>query len=105
MITRSVRNPHGWLLPAAVAGALVLGQALVATAQSPAASAGASGDVHIALVLNDLTNPVSRPLRKGAEDAAAEHGFQLTIVGPNPSTAQAQIALLQDMQTQGVDGI
>lgn len=65
----------------------------------------APGDVSIALILNDLTNPVSLPLRKGAEDAAAELGFKLTVVGPNPSTAQAQIALLETMETQGVDGV
>src|SRR5579872_1786165 len=34
-------------------------------------------DITIALVLNDLTNPVSLPLRKGAEDAATELGFKL----------------------------
>jgi ABC-type sugar transport system substrate-binding protein len=65
----------------------------------------AASDITIALVLNDLTNPVSLPLRKGAEDAAAELGFKLVTVGPNPSTAQAQIALLETMETQGVDGI
>jgi ABC-type sugar transport system substrate-binding protein len=62
-------------------------------------------DITIALVLNDLTNPVSLPLRKGAEDAAAELGFKLITVGPSPSTAQGQIALLQDMETQKVNGV
>jgi ABC-type sugar transport system substrate-binding protein len=83
----------------------VLAGSSVGSAQEGSPAAGSAGDIHIALILNDLTNPVSLPLRKGAEDSAAEHGFQLTIVGPNPSTAQGQIALLQDMRTQDVDGI
>jgi ribose transport system substrate-binding protein len=69
------------------------------------ANAAASKDITIALVLNDLTNPVSLPLRKGAEDAAAELGFKLIVVGPSPSTAQAQIALLETMPTQGAKGV
>ncbi len=104
MITGQVRRGHRWLLPAA-ATALILSQGLVAHAQSPATSGAPASDISIALVLNDLTNPVSKPLRAGAEDAAKKHGFTLNIVGPNPSTAQAQIALLQDVQTQGVDGV
>ena len=64
-----------------------------------------ASDVSIALVLNDLTNPVSAPLRKGAEDAAAEFGFDLTVVGPSPATAEGQISRLQDVATQEVDGV
>jgi ribose transport system substrate-binding protein len=82
----------GLTLAALMTGSNALGQ------QAP-------GDITIALVLNDLTNPVSLPLRKGAEDAAAELGFKLIAVGPNPSTAQAQIALLETMETQSVDGV
>ena len=78
---------------------------MVAAAWSGAAAQKAAGDITIALVLNDLTNPVSLPLRKGAEDAAAELGFKLITVGPSPSTAQAQIALLDTMETQGVNGV
>jgi ABC-type sugar transport system substrate-binding protein len=87
---------------------LLLGAAattlLVAGANGAFAQQAAS-DITIALVLNDLTNPVSLPLRKGAEDAAAELGFNLITVGPNPSTAQQQIALLETMETQGADGV
>jgi ABC-type sugar transport system substrate-binding protein len=84
---------------------------LAGTAIAALAAAALSGsaveakDVTIALVLNDLTNPVSLPLRKGAEDAAAELGFKLITVGPSPSTAQAQIALLETMPTQGAQGV
>jgi ABC-type sugar transport system substrate-binding protein len=70
-----------------------------------AATAAAPEDITIALVLNDLTNPVSLPLRKGAEDTAKELGFKLITVGPSPSTAQAQIALLETMPTQGAKGV
>jgi ABC-type sugar transport system substrate-binding protein len=59
----------------------------------------------LALVLDDLTNPVELPLRKGAKDAAAKYGFNLKIVGPSPAGAQAQISLMQDLQTQKVDGV
>src|SRR3954451_20064238 len=65
----------------------------------------ATKKVDLTLILNDLTNPVSVPLRKGAEDAAKKLGFNLKIVGPNPSTAQEQINILQTVQTQKPDGI
>jgi ribose transport system substrate-binding protein len=79
--------------------------AVAAATFSAVAPAARAKDVTIALVLNDLTNPVSLPLRKGAEDAAASLGFKLITVGPSPSTAQGQIALLQDVETQKADGI
>ncbi len=59
----------------------------------------------LALVLDDLTNPVELPLRKGAKDAAAKYGFNLKVVGPSPASAQAQISLMQDLQAQKVDGV
>ena len=59
----------------------------------------------LALVLDDLTNPVELPLRKGAKDAAAKLGFNLKIVGPSPNTAQQQISLMQDLVAQKVNGI
>jgi ABC-type sugar transport system substrate-binding protein len=86
-------------------GVTAMAVALAVGSWSVPAAQAAGKDIAIALVLNDLTNPVSLPLRKGAEDAAAELGFKLTTVGPSPSTAQGQIALLQDMQTQGVNGV
>lgn len=58
-----------------------------------------------ALILDDLTNPVEEPLRKGAEAAAKKYGFNLKIVGPSPNTAQAQIALVQDEVVAKVNGI
>jgi len=70
-----------------------------------AASSSSAKKVNLTLVLNDLTNPVSVPLRKGAEDASKKLGFDLKIVGPNPSTAQEQINTLKTVQTQKPDGI
>jgi ABC-type sugar transport system substrate-binding protein len=69
------------------------------------AAGGSEKKVSLVLVLNDLTNPVSVPLRKGAEDASKKLGFDLKIVGPNPSTAQEQINILKTVQTQKPDGI
>jgi ABC-type sugar transport system substrate-binding protein len=92
-------------------GTAALASVVVATALTVGVTAGAAaqsqapGDITIALVLNDLTNPVSAPLRKGAEDAANELGFTLDIVGPSPATAEGQIALLQTEAAQDVDGI
>jgi ABC-type sugar transport system substrate-binding protein len=91
-------------------GLLLAGVATVVAVSSlaftgVATAATAAKDITIALILNDLTNPVSLPLRKGAEDAAKELGFKLITVGPQPSTAQAQIALLETMPTQGANGV
>jgi ABC-type sugar transport system substrate-binding protein len=94
--------------PLRISRKLALASTMVAFALTvpwSAASAAGAKDITIALVLNDLTNPVSLPLRKGAEDAAAELGFKLITVGPSPSTAQAQIALLETMPTQGAKGV
>jgi ABC-type sugar transport system substrate-binding protein len=76
-----------------------------ASSGSGSTTTAAAKKVHLTLILNDLTNPVSVPLRKGAEDAAKELGFDLKIVGPNPATAQEQINTLQNVQTQKPDGI
>jgi ABC-type sugar transport system substrate-binding protein len=65
----------------------------------------AKDNVSLTLVLNDLTNPVSVPLRKGAEDASKKLGFDLDIVGPNPATAQEQINTLKTVQSKKPDGI
>jgi ribose transport system substrate-binding protein len=87
------------------AGAAAIAVTLLTGSLTAADAKKAAKDITIALVLNDLTNPVSLPLRKGAEDAAAELGFKLITVGPSPSTAQGQIALLETMPTQGANGV
>jgi ribose transport system substrate-binding protein len=83
--------------------------ALAATAQSGVHGAMQASATHanvtLALVLDDLTNPVELPLRKGAKDAAKKLGFTLKIVGPSPNTAQQQISLMQDLTAQKVNGI
>ncbi len=61
--------------------------------------------ITLAFVLFDATNPVDVPARKGAEDAAKKYGFTLKTVAPSPTTAQAQIALVQDLVAPKVDGI
>lgn len=96
------------------ARSLAVGAALVAltlsvtawsAVRAPAKASSKNASITLALVLDDLTNPVELPLRKGAEDAAKKYGFTLKVVGPSPSTAQEQISLLQDLQAQKVDGI
>jgi ABC-type sugar transport system substrate-binding protein len=83
--------------------------ALAATAQSGvrthSSGSAAHAKVTLALVLDDLTNPVELPLRKGAKDAAKKLGFDLKIVGPSPNTAQQQISLMEDLVAQKVNGI
>jgi ABC-type sugar transport system substrate-binding protein len=94
---------------AAIGLALLATFVLTATAQSGVrthqnASAN-HAKVTLALVLDDLTNPVELPLRKGAKDAAKKLGFNLKLVGPSPNTAQQQISLMQDLVAQKVSGI
>jgi ABC-type sugar transport system substrate-binding protein len=88
----------------ALTTAVLAGSMLLTACGSGSTSPGASKTYTFALVLDDLTNPVELPLRKGAKDAAAKYGFTLKIVGPSPSTAQQQISLMQDLQSQKVDG-
>ncbi|MDQ6709896.1 MAG: sugar ABC transporter substrate-binding protein [Candidatus Dormibacteraeota bacterium] len=83
---------------------LALGAGLVLTACGGTSSSGSTKHITLALVLDDLTNPVELPLRKGAQDMAAKDGFTLKVVGPSPATAQQQISLMQDLQQQKVDG-
>jgi ABC-type sugar transport system substrate-binding protein len=105
MKTKSVERGRSKGCGLAYLAAAALAVALATGSWTGAAAATAAKDITIALVLNDLTNPVSLPLRKGAEDAAAELGFKLITVGPSPSTAQGQIALLETMETQGAKGV
>jgi ABC-type sugar transport system substrate-binding protein len=83
--------------------------ALAATAQprpgSQAAPARKQAQITLALVLDDCTNPVERPLVKGAEDASSKLGFTLKNVCPNPNTAQQQISLVQDLVASKVNAI
>jgi len=102
--SRSHSRP-GALLGLLAAVGLVLAAAAQSGVRSPAGVSGKAADPTIALVLDDLTNPVELPLRRGAEDAAKKYGFTLKVVGPSPATAQNQISLMQDLQAQKVDGI
>lgn len=101
-----VRRPRrlGFAAVAAVA-MLVLAATAQSTVRGKAAPSKVGANVTLALVLNDLTNPVELPLRKGAQDAAKKLGFTLKIVGPSPATAQEQISLMEDLTAQKVNGI
>jgi ribose transport system substrate-binding protein len=101
--SRTVRRAA--LLGALAAVALAIAAAAQSGVRSPAGAATNKANITIALVLDDLTNPVELPLRRGAEDAAKKYGFTLKVVGPSPATAQQQISLMQDLQAQKVTGI
>jgi ABC-type sugar transport system substrate-binding protein len=92
---------------AALSAAVLLGAAGCGSSSTPSGgnSGGSSKPITLALVLDDLTNPVEAPLRRGAQDAASQLGFTLKTVGPSPATAQAQISLMQDLQAQKVTGV
>jgi ribose transport system substrate-binding protein len=100
-------NRRGHLAAAAIA--LLVSLVLAGGAQSGVSThqraSAAHADITLALVLDDLTNPVELPLRKGAKDAAKKLGFTLRVVGPSPNTAQQQISLMQDLVAQKVKGI
>jgi ribose transport system substrate-binding protein len=91
-----------------VGSLLIAALAVVAAAVPGRSGAGPSSPrakVSLALVLDDLVNPVELPLRKGAQRAAKKFGFSLKIVGPSPATAQQQISLMQTLTVQRVKGI
>ena len=95
-----------WLKKAALPAVLLGTLILAATAQSGVKSHQARQTTPtFDLILDDLTNPVEQPLRKGAQAAAKQLGFNLKITGPSPNTAQAQISLVQDAVAQKVNGI
>jgi ABC-type sugar transport system substrate-binding protein len=114
---KDIRHSLGRLLPSKISrsgaktasalGALALVLAGTATVgQGVAGASGGSGKkINLVLILDDLTNPVELPLRKGAQDAASHFGFSLKIVGPSPATAQQQITLLQDEAATHPNGI
>ena len=110
MHIRSFRTPGRGRLRLAAAGAVSLAAlAVAATAQptfgSTTGATAKTAAVTIGLVLDDCTNPVERPLVKGAEDAASKLGFTLKNVCPTPNTAQQQISLVQDLVAAKVNGI
>ena len=61
--------------------------------------------ITLGFILFDLQNPITVPMRAGAEAAAKECGFTLKLTGPQQPTAQAQIALIQDLVEQKVNGL
>jgi ABC-type sugar transport system substrate-binding protein len=88
-----------------MAFALAVAFSLVVTTTARSTVGASHKNITLAFVLFDATNPVSVPARKGAEDAAKKYGFTLKTVAPSPTTAQAQIALVQNLVAQKVDGI
>jgi ABC-type sugar transport system substrate-binding protein len=88
-----------------IAVPLIVAFFLVLTTTAQSSTAASHKQITLAFVLFDATNPVEVPARKGAEDAAKKYGFTLKTVAPSPTTAQAQIALVQTLVAQKVDGM
>jgi ribose transport system substrate-binding protein len=61
--------------------------------------------ITLGFILPDLTNPIFVPMRTGASKAESQFGFTLKLVGPTSGDVQGQISLMQDMETQKVNGI
>ena len=96
------------LLKAALAGALqflVLGTSLVATGQAPKKT------YVFGVIAKSQSNPVFQAARTGAMDAAKElsekYGVKVEInwCMPNNEDAQQQAQFLEQLASQGVDGI
>ncbi len=74
-------------------------------ASEPAASEPAETKT-IALVPPAMISPYYKAVISGAEEAAAELGYELKILAPETeSDYAAQVQIVEDMITQGVDGI
>ena len=94
---------------------LVLGLALSACAVQPAApaaeeaapaeEAAAEGGAAYVLVPKNLGNPYFDTANKGAQEAAAELGVDVTYQGSATADATEQIQLLNSLISQQVDGL
>lgn len=77
-------------------------------AEAPAENEEAStGEAKtIALVPPAMISPYYKAVIAGAEEAAAKYGYELKILAPETeSDYAAQVQIVEDMITQGVDGI
>lgn len=83
--------------------ALLLMLAMLGCAGGGPSDAGPA-KVRVAIVTNGAS-PFWEPMKVGAERAAAELGCEVIIQHPNPANSGVQITLLDNMVSQGVDGI
>ncbi len=86
----------------AAASLLALGAALPAATQ---AAECRKGPVTVGYIPKLDTDPFFRSANTGAEQAQKEIGGKLLLQAPSEATAEAQIAFINNMVTQGVDVI
>ncbi len=85
-----------WLTSMALAAVLALSGGAVA--KDPK-------DIHVALVVKDLTNRFFVEMKWGGEAAAKQYGIQLTTLAPEKYAVDNQIRIMEDLIQKKVDAI
>jgi ribose transport system substrate-binding protein len=62
-------------------------------------------DVHVALVVKDLTNRFFVEMKWGGESAGKQHGIQVTVLAPEKYAVDNQIRIMEDLIQKKVDAI
>lgn len=62
-------------------------------------------DMHVVLVVKDLTNPFFVDMKNGAEDAAEKYGMKYSGLAPEKYSVEMQVRIMEDLVQQQVDGI
>ncbi len=65
----------------------------------------AAEDMHVVLVVKDLTNPFFVDMKRGAEDAAEKYGMKYSCLAPEKYSVESQVRIMEDLVQQRVDGI
>ncbi len=107
--TRRLRNLSGILLVGALAAAACGGDDSSSSAATTAAGSGAAssgGDVGVALILKNTTNPFFVSMQKEAEAKAAEIGVKVTVsAGTKDGDTATQITAIENAVSNGDKGI
>jgi len=77
----------------------------VAALSGAALAAKAPGDVHVALVVKDLTNRFFVEMKWGGEAAGKQHGIKVTVLAPEKYAVDNQIRIMEDLIQKKVDAI
>lgn len=64
-----------------------------------------SADMHVVLIVKDLTNPFFVDMKKGGAEAAAKYGVKYTCLAPEKYSVDNQIRIMEDLIEQRVDAI
>jgi ribose transport system substrate-binding protein len=70
-----------------------------------AGAAKAPGDVHVALVVKDLTNRFFVEMKWAGEAAGKQHGIKVTVLAPEKYAVDNQIRIMEDLIQKKVDAI